>query len=263
MVKRMKKIKVNKKKQIISFVFIVTVVVFVSILSTKGLNNYVRPDSRYVHATIAETEKATENTTEVESEEVTELPYEDEFIVCIDAGHGGRDPGSVVGKLYEADQVLELSLLVRDYLKEQGIRVIMTRTRDAFVPLESRPMFANENGADVIVSIHRNVYEGPYRIYGVEAWIHSNEPRDAVALSDYILDRLSEVEGTNIRGLRAGSSDDPTEDYIINRDSDMTSVILEMGYMTDNGDNELFETHKEEYAKAIGLGIIDFMENYN
>lgn len=263
----MKKIKMKKKKKnkTLSFVFFAAVVLFVIILSAEGLSNRARSDSKEVHATNAATEAVTETETETEDDngQLTDPFSEDEFIVCIDAGHGGRDPGSIVGNLCEADQVLELSLLVRDYLKEQGIRVVMTRTKDVFVPLESRPMFANENEADVIVSIHRNVYEGWHRIYGVEAWIHSNEPRDAVALSDYILDRLSEVEGTNIRGLRAGSSDDPAENYIINRDSDMTSLILEMGYMTDAGDNELFETHKEDYAKAIGLGIMDFMENYN
>lgn len=191
-----------------------------------------------------------------------ETETEDEFIVCIDPGHGGSDPGSYEGDIYESAQVLELSLLVRDYLESQGIRVIMTRTTDTVVLPEDRVFYANDNHADVLISIHRNYYDGWERVYGVEAWIHSTEPKGAKDLANYVLDRLSQVEGTNIRGLRLGTSDNETEDYIINRESQMTSMILEVGYLSDEGDNKLLEKNKEAYAQAIGLGIMDYMEIY-
>lgn len=187
----------------------------------------------------------------------------DDFVVCIDPGHGGSDPGSMANGYLEADQTLELSLLIRDYLEEQGVSVIMTRTTDTYISLNDRVYYANSNDADILLSVHRNLYEGKERVYGIEAWIHSNEPKNAVSLSDYILDRLSEVEGTHIRGRRSGTAEDEDVNYIINRDSQMASLILEMGYISDKGDNELLLNHMEDYAEAIGLGIMDFMENYN
>lgn len=186
-----------------------------------------------------------------------------EYIVCLDPGHGGQDVGTSSNGVYEKDQVLELALMVREYLESRDIKVIMTRTKDCTIGLDERVEFANENGADVIVAIHRNFYEGWGTINGIESWIRSDRPQEGVDLANFILDRLTAAGGMDIRGIRSGCSDNPEEDYRINRNCNMPSMILELGYMSDKSDNVAFVKNKEKYAEAIALGIIDFMEKYS
>lgn len=76
--------------------------------------------------------------------------------IVIDAGHGGKDPGTSAGSLREKDIALDISKRVRDDLESRGFEVIMTRDRDVFIPLEQRAFIANSREADLFVSIHVN-----------------------------------------------------------------------------------------------------------
>lgn len=78
--------------------------------------------------------------------------------VVIDAGHGGHDTGSIgPGGYAEKDLVLDVALRLKDLIEnELGAEVIMTRSDDTFVPLESRTAIANQHGADLFISIHAN-----------------------------------------------------------------------------------------------------------
>ncbi|MDE2970790.1 MAG: N-acetylmuramoyl-L-alanine amidase [Acidobacteriota bacterium] len=76
--------------------------------------------------------------------------------IVIDAGHGGKDPGTHAGSLREKDIALDIAKRVRDDLTERGFEVIMTRDKDVFIPLEQRAFIANSRDADLFVSIHVN-----------------------------------------------------------------------------------------------------------
>ncbi len=76
--------------------------------------------------------------------------------IVIDAGHGGKDPGTSAGSLREKDIALDIAKRVRDDLEERGFEVIMTRDKDVFIPLEQRAFIANSRDADLFVSIHVN-----------------------------------------------------------------------------------------------------------
>ncbi len=84
----------------------------------------------------------------------------DRPLVVIDAGHGGRDPGSVGEtasgeRVQEKDIVLAIAVALRDKLLEQGgIRVALTRDDDRLVPLSDRPEIARQLAADLFISIH-------------------------------------------------------------------------------------------------------------
>ena len=84
---------------------------------------------------------------------------EKKFVVVIDPGHGGKDPGAVgsVLKLYEKDINLAVALELGALLeKEKNVEVIYTRKTDEFVPLDERPRIANKAKADIFISIHTN-----------------------------------------------------------------------------------------------------------
>lgn len=92
--------------------------------------------------------------------------------VVIDAGHGGKDPGAVVGKAREKDVVLEIALRLGSLIKEKlpDVKVIYTRSTDVFVPLFERSVIANKNNADLFISIHANYCTTP-SIKGTETYV--------------------------------------------------------------------------------------------
>jgi N-acetylmuramoyl-L-alanine amidase len=91
--------------------------------------------------------------------------------IVIDAGHGGHDPGTIGrGGLEEKDLVLDVALrLERLVRQELGADVVLTRSTDAFIPLEERTGIANTRGADLFLSIHANASRNP-RARGIETY---------------------------------------------------------------------------------------------
>ncbi|MCL2561874.1 MAG: N-acetylmuramoyl-L-alanine amidase [Rikenellaceae bacterium] len=82
--------------------------------------------------------------------------------IVIDPGHGGRDPGSMHGNVYEKDIALAVSLMLGRMIREQmpEINVVYTRTTDVFVPLAQRGRIANDAKADLFISVHVNAVRG-------------------------------------------------------------------------------------------------------
>src|SRR6185295_1056904 len=78
--------------------------------------------------------------------------------VVIDAGHGGYDTGSIGPSGYMGKElVLDVASRLKDLIESQiGAEVVMTRSDDSFVPLETRTAIANQQNADLFVSIHAN-----------------------------------------------------------------------------------------------------------
>lgn len=77
--------------------------------------------------------------------------------IVIDPGHGGHDPGAKGGGTTEAEIVLDVALRLEKLLaKVEGIEVVLTRRDDEFVPLQERTAMANQQGADLFLSIHAN-----------------------------------------------------------------------------------------------------------
>jgi N-acetylmuramoyl-L-alanine amidase len=94
--------------------------------------------------------------------------------IVIDPGHGGKDPGAVGrGRLKEKNVVLDIGKRLRKILlRNCGCRVLMTRNRDVFVPLEERTALANTVNADLFISIHVNANES-HRVRGAETYFLS------------------------------------------------------------------------------------------
>lgn len=79
------------------------------------------------------------------------------FILILDAGHGGKDPGNSYHGYVEKDIALKTTLKVGEYLeKEKDIKIIYTRVNDEFIELAKRPKIANKANANLFVSIHCN-----------------------------------------------------------------------------------------------------------
>jgi N-acetylmuramoyl-L-alanine amidase len=83
--------------------------------------------------------------------------------VILDAGHGGKDSGALGEKSQEKDLALAICLKAGNYIQEKmpDVKVVYTRTTDVFVPLYERAKIANDNDADLFISIHINSSPNP------------------------------------------------------------------------------------------------------
>lgn len=94
-----------------------------------------------------------------------------EWVIVIDPGHGGRDPGAIGGNIKEKDITLAMALKLGKQLSAlENTKVIYTRDTDETVDLYKRPKKANESKADLFISIHCNSVESA-KPYGAETWV--------------------------------------------------------------------------------------------
>lgn len=178
---------------------------------------------------------------------------QEEISVCLDAGHGGDDCGAINGERLEKDDNLRLTLLVRDKLQEQGVKVYLTRSDDTYLTLQERCDIANRKKCTLFVALHRNSAESGS---GVEMWV-KNTPNDTEwALAENMLNALSQVGISKARGVKSGYAKNADGNYYVNAHTDMPSCLAEIGFITSDTDNELFDKNIEAYAEAIAEGIL-------
>jgi N-acetylmuramoyl-L-alanine amidase len=111
-----------------------------------------------------------------------EAPLIDRFdTVVIDAGHGGDDHGARGPRgLVEKDLVLDVARRLAARLRRGGLRVVMTRSDDRFVPLEERTAIANDARGDLFLSIHANAARDT-DVRGIETFFLSLKASDDAA----------------------------------------------------------------------------------
>lgn len=180
----------------------------------------------------------------------------DGFLVVLDPGHGGDDPGAIVGEAMEKDINLAVALLVQEQLSEQEeVTVVMTRDQDVFLPLTDRAELANRENADLYVSIHANALENDDSFAGVFTFYHPDKSSDK-AVAKTIQSAVISACGGLDRGIRS-------EDYAVLRETDMPAVLVETGFMTCPEElNRLLDTdYQKLLAHGIAQGILAFRED--
>ena len=95
----------------------------------------------------------------------------EDFIVVLDAGHGGKDTGNRGNGYYEKYIALNITKMIGAKLqKQKGIKVIFTRKDDRFIPLKNRARIANQADADLFISIHCDAFTSP-KAYGAGTFV--------------------------------------------------------------------------------------------
>ena len=183
----------------------------------------------------------------------------EQIIVCLDAGHGGTDAGAVNGDRLEKNDNLRMALAVRDKLENAGserLTVLLTRTDDTFLELQQRVDLANENGATLFVSLHRNSGGGK----GVEVWTSSLKEKAECRLAQYIMDALEQAGVQKVRGVKHGTAGNPDVSYTVVGRTEMPACLVELGFIDNDEDNALLDSHWDAYAQAIADGILKMVE---
>lgn len=128
-----------------------------------------------------------------------------DLVVVLDPGHGGIDPGAVQGGVTEADVVLRFSLeLYEAMARAGGLRPVLTRRTDVFVPLEQRMTIARAAGADLFLSLHADALASDDTTRGAAVYTLSEEAQDEASA------RMAERHnrGDLLAGLDLSGQDD-------------------------------------------------------
>lgn len=172
--------------------------------------------------------------------------------VVIDPGHGGVDPGTIQGEIYEKDLNLAIAKLLEKYLNHSGFTVVMTRDDDRFLSLRRRTEIVNQEKPELFISIHAN--SNPVSsLKGTEIyWNNSKSENFAQKMYESFLYNLGAEANRGIFNKR----------YYVIRNTDVPSILVEVGYLTNRIERyELLETERQKLiAKAIARGVIRFVE---
>ena len=177
-----------------------------------------------------------------------------DYLVVVDAGHGGKDVGAYKKETAEKDLDLEILLKMKEIFETDGenIRVYYTRTDDSNPSLQARAALANDLGADLFLSIHNNSTASGRMsgIHGTEVmYLVSDATGGSKDFAQKILDHLLKELGSESKGLVAGD-----EIYII-RTAQMPVALAEIGFMTNA--EELALLSSEDYQQKAAQAMVD------
>ncbi|MFC4639281.1 N-acetylmuramoyl-L-alanine amidase family protein [Deinococcus hohokamensis] len=181
-------------------------------------------------------------------------PLRDRTIV-VDPGHGGDEFGGAGAlRVPEKNLNLPIALRVAELLREKGAKVILTRDRDVTVPIYDRPLLAEEQNADLLVSIHANALpDGVDPATSRGSGVYYYQPQ-ARALADHVL-------GALVAGLPdVGNNGVHYQNLALTRPTTQLSLLVETAFLTDKGNLRqlMSASGRERFAQAIAQGIERF-----
>lgn len=172
-----------------------------------------------------------------------------DYRIALDAGHGGSDPGAVYKDRREKEDTLDLTLAVGDILKKNGIDVYYTRTTDEYETPFKKATDANNSGANLFVSIHRNSSENPNQYSGVETLVYS----DTGLKAEVARNINNQLEDAGFKNLGV----DERKNLVVLKRTKMPAVLVEAGFINNDKDNYLFDEEFDSIAQAIADGILE------
>jgi N-acetylmuramoyl-L-alanine amidase len=224
--------------------------------------------------------------------------------VVLDPGHGGKDPGAVgrYRKLKEKEVNLDVAKRLKNILQSHGIKVYLTRTRDKFIPLEERAEYASRKNVDFFISIHSNSSRTRW-LKGFEVYYLSEKKMDdsdralqaagdrSLRFEEGSLDRHSatakviaydlkftenrieskELAKSLVRGVkkkgvytRRKNIKDARFHVLKNFKTSMPAVLVEMGYLSNRGEENLLRTssYRQKVAQGLANGILAYSREY-
>lgn len=173
--------------------------------------------------------------------------------VCIDPGHGGRDPGAVgQGGLREKDVNLVVSQKVAKLLGKMGYEPILTRSDDAYLSLGARSKLANLHKASVFVSIHCNAAEDR-DAQGAETF-HFPTSVEGKTLAKLVQSELILYTAAKDRGVKQAN-------FQVLRETAMPAILVELAFISNEDEEHKLSNpnFQDAYALAISEGIDEYL----
>lgn len=217
--------------------------------------------------------------------------------IMIDAGHGGKDPGAMGNSIRESEMTLRLARLLGERLRKQGFNVLYTRSKDSYVALEQRAVIANNQKADLFISLHVNANKDA-KTNGLETYFLDLAKTSSAAtvaarenavsvknisdlqfiLTDLMLtSKLQESQDLaaiihqnmygRIRqaGFTVADNGVRSAPFYVLMGARMPAVLVEIGYLTNPDDARRIKNLKylERMADGIALGVAAYKKKLN
>lgn len=210
---------------------------------------------------------SSQDTSEALDEGKTKKADDIDFIITIDPGHGGFDPGKVSEDgTEEKDINLAISLKLKQQLESMGFTVYITRETDIALndpdagskkmsDLNNRITFAGEKKSNLFISIHQNSFSGA-SVHGAQVFYYSTS-EDGHHLAELIQDNIKSIaDNTNEREVKGNS------EYLLLARSTCTSVIVECGFLSNADECARLcdDAYQELLATAISNAVMSYYQ---
>ena len=224
-----------------------------------------------------------------------------EFVVVVDAGHGGKDPGNRGNGYFEKNIALNIALNVGEILTKNKVKVVYTRTKDVFVDLYRRAQIANNANADLFISIHCDAHNS--NAYGAGTFVlglHANERNFKIAQKENSVIYLEEnyeqkydgfdpnnpesvislvlmqeeyldqsivaanyIQEFFVKDLNRRDRKVKQAGFLVLRNTYMPSVLIEAGFLTNKTEGQYLNSSKgqKEISTAISRAILKYLSS--
>jgi N-acetylmuramoyl-L-alanine amidase len=220
------------------------------------------------------------------------IPQTEKFVVVLDAGHGGKDPGNLGNGYKEKDIALSVVLKVGEELeKNPNIKVVYTRKTDVFIELYDRPKIANDVDADLFVSIHCDSHTS--QAYGAGTFVMSigkisqnlrvaknensviflendiekkygsfnpNSPESLIGSSLAVEEHMDQsilaaslIQKNLVNNLKRYDRKVKQDVFWVLHATAMASVLVELGFLTNNTEGKYLNSQKGQNEMAIAI----------
>ena len=188
------------------------------------------------------------------------------YLVVIDAGHGGVDPGKIgINDVAEKEINLQIARKVKKYLEFNDVHVVMTRENDTGLndpdasnkkvqDMKRRLALIEETAPDLAVSIHQNSYPEEY-VHGAQVFYYADSP-EGKQLAELLQAQLvKKADPDNTRQIKANDS------YYLLKKTSVPIVIAECGFLSNREEAAKLcsEAYQEKIAWAICVGILQHL----
>lgn len=196
--------------------------------------------------------------------EAREIP-----LVLVDAGHGGHDGGAVANGGIEKHLTLDIARKLRARLEAAGLRVVMTRDKDAFLPLEERAELTARHRAALFVSVHINTDGSGSAAEGIETYFAGkpglaairqkpdakDDSRQSEALAAIVQQNACQSTGAEDRGIKS-------RDYVVVAQAACPAILVECGFLTNPTEAKRLKeaAHQEKIAQGIADGVAAWLK---
>ena len=224
----------------------------------------------------------------------------EKFVVVLDAGHGGKDGGASRGGYLEKKIVLSLVLKIGKILKkDDDLKIVYTRTKDEFIELHKRATIANDEEADLFVSLHCNANNSA-KPFGAETYVlglngnkqnleivkkenevillesdyksnydyDPNSPEAVIGLSVLQEENLDESLAfagkvqQNFKALKRHDRSVKQANFLVLRETAMPSVLIELGFLSNKKEGKFLSTEsgQQMMAGAVAKAVRNYVE---
>lgn len=217
----------------------------------------------------------------------------EDFIVVLDAGHGGKDTGNRGNGYYEKYIALNITKMIGAKLqKQKGIKVIFTRKDDRFIPLKNRARIANQADADLFISIHCDAFTSP-KAYGAGTFVlglhrtkdnfriaqkensvifleddyettydgfDPNNPESVISLllmqetyQGQSIEAANTIQKSFVSNLNRKDRTVKQAGFLVLRETYMPSVLVEVGFLTNKKEGQYLNSKRGQQEMAATI----------